>query len=67
MAEEEALPAQSRAQYLRTQAEAAERQAKAAGSATAMFILLDLAAELRQKAAQAEAEEHQASTRQDEL
>ncbi len=38
-------------------AEKCERQAKTAGSATAMFTLLDLAEDLRGKAAQAEMED----------
>jgi hypothetical protein len=50
-------PKQTRAQYYRAEAEAAERTARKAGSATAMFSLLDMAADLREKAAQAELEE----------
>jgi hypothetical protein len=42
---------QTRAEYLRAEAEKCERQAKKAGSATAMFTLLDLAEDLRRKAA----------------
>ena len=48
---------QTRAEYLRAEAEKCERQAKKAGSATAMFTLLDLAEDLRRKAAQAEMED----------
>jgi hypothetical protein len=50
-------PKLTRAQYYRAEAEAAERKARKAGSATAMFSLLDMAADLREKAAQAELEE----------
>ena len=53
----QAIPKQTRAQYYRAEAEAAERKARKAGSATAMFSLLDMAADLREKAAQAELEE----------
>jgi hypothetical protein len=49
--------AQKRSEHLKAEAEACERAAKKAGSATAMFTLLDLAADLREKAAQAAAEE----------
>ena len=48
---------QTRAEYFRVEAEECEWQAKKAGSATAMFILLDLAVDLRRKAAQAEMED----------
>jgi hypothetical protein len=48
---------QTHAEYLRAEAEKCERQAKKAGSATAMFTLLDLAEDLRRKAAQAEMED----------
>lgn len=51
-------PKQTRAQYYRAKAEECERQARKAGSATAMFSLLDIAADLKEKAAQAELEEN---------
>jgi hypothetical protein len=41
----------------RAEAEKCKRQGKKAGSATAMFTLLDLAEDLRRKAAQAEMED----------
>jgi hypothetical protein len=50
-------PKQTRAEYYRAIAEAAERQARKAGSATAMFALLDAAEHFRQEAAKAELEE----------
>jgi hypothetical protein len=55
-------PKQTRTQYYRTKAEEAERQARKAGSATAMFSLLDIAADLREKAAQAELEAKNSKT-----
>jgi hypothetical protein len=48
---------QSRAEYLREEAEKCRRQAKKAATATAMFIYLDLAADLEEKARQAEIED----------
>ena len=44
----------TRAEYFRAEAEKCRQQAKTAGSATAMFVLLDLAEEFTRKAAQAE-------------
>ena len=45
---------QTRAEYFRAEAEKCRQQAEKAGSATAMFVLLDLAEDFRRQAAQAE-------------
>jgi hypothetical protein len=47
----------SRAEDLRAEAEKCERQARKAATATAMFIYLDLAADLKEQARQAEIED----------
>jgi hypothetical protein len=46
----------TRAEYLRSEAEKCVLQARKAGSATAMFTLLDLAEDLRRQASEAEQE-----------
>jgi hypothetical protein len=48
---------QTRAEYLRAEAEKCERQAAKAATATAKFVYLDLAADLREQAHQAELED----------
>jgi sirohydrochlorin ferrochelatase len=48
---------QTRAEYYRAEAEKCRAQAKKAGSATAMFTLLDLAEQMLEKACQAELED----------
>jgi hypothetical protein len=48
---------QTRAEYLREEAEKCERQARKAATATAMFVYLDMAADLREQAKQAELED----------
>lgn len=48
---------QTRAEYFRAEAEKCRDQAKKAGSATAMFVLLDLAEEMLERARQAELED----------
>jgi len=47
---------QTRAEYYRAEAEKCREQARQAGSATAMFTLLDLADQMLEQAAQAERE-----------
>jgi hypothetical protein len=47
----------SRAEDLRAEAEKCERQARKAATATAMFIYLDQAADLKEQARQAEIED----------
>ena len=47
----------TRAEYFRAEADRCEREARKAATATAMFALLDLAAEPREKAARAERDE----------
>jgi hypothetical protein len=54
---------QSRAEYLRAEAAKCKRQAAKAATATAMFIYLDLAADLEEKAKQAEAEDAKSDTK----
>jgi hypothetical protein len=51
------MPMQTRAEYLRAEAEKCERQAAKAATATAIFTYLELAADLREKANQAELED----------
>jgi hypothetical protein len=53
---------QTRAEYFRSEAEKCREQAKTAGSATATFVLLDLAAEMLEKAKQAELEDEKPKT-----
>jgi len=60
-AESKTERAHSREEYFRVEAEACERGARKASSATVTFNLLDLAAEFRQKAAQAAAEAQKTS------
>ena len=48
---------QTRADYYRAEAEKCRTQARKAGSATAMFTLLELADQMMEKARQAELEE----------
>jgi hypothetical protein len=47
---------QTRADYYRAEAEKCRAQARKAGSATAMFTLLELAGQMMEKAQQAELE-----------
>jgi hypothetical protein len=53
---------QTRAEYFRAEAEKCRLQAKKAATATAMFIYLDLAEEMMEKARQAEVEENKSKT-----
>jgi hypothetical protein len=53
---------QTRAEYYRAEADKCRAQAQKAGSATAMFTLLELAKEMLEKAHQAELEDTKPKT-----
>jgi hypothetical protein len=53
---------QTRAEYLRAEAEKCRAQARTAGSATAMFTLLELADDMLEQAKKAEQEDNKPKT-----
>jgi hypothetical protein len=56
------MPMQTRAEYLLAEAEECERQAAKAATATAIFIYLDLAADLKEQARRAALEDGNSKT-----